>query len=147
RRLRPAGQVLCRGRDRYRPFHQREGPGDPGHPGHPHDHHLQGLRLTPYCHSFARSPGDAVRMGYPGIHTIRGMMGVAPLLWDKDGAIRPDTGLVGEPMLIRRRVARLGLTSDSIKAILLTHGHLDHAGNLAWARRWCGAPIHAHASE
>lgn len=86
-------------------------------------------------------------MGYPGIHTIRGVMGVCHLLVDQDGAVLLDTGLVGEPMLIRWRVARLGLTPDSIKAILLTHGHLDHAGNLAWARRWCGAPIHAHRSE
>jgi len=86
-------------------------------------------------------------MGYPGIHTIRGIMGVCHLLVDKDGAILLDTGLVGEPALIRRRVARLGLAPDAVKAILLTHGHLDHAGNLAWARRWCGAPIHAHANE
>jgi glyoxylase-like metal-dependent hydrolase (beta-lactamase superfamily II) len=86
-------------------------------------------------------------MGYPGIHTIRGMMGVCHLLVDSDGAVLLDTGLAGEPALIRRRVARLGLAPGSIKAILLTHGHLDHAGNLAWARRWCGAPIHAHRSE
>ena len=86
-------------------------------------------------------------MGYPGIHTIRGIMGVCHLLVDKDGAVLLDTGLVGEPALIRWRMARLGLAPGAIRAILLTHGHLDHAGNLAWARRWCGAPIHAHASE
>jgi glyoxylase-like metal-dependent hydrolase (beta-lactamase superfamily II) len=86
-------------------------------------------------------------MGYPGIHTIRGVMGVCHLLVDADGAVLLDTGLAGEPWLIRRRVARLGLTPGSIKAILLTHGHLDHAGNLAWAKHWCGAPIHAHPRE
>ena len=36
---------------------------------------------------------------------------------------------------------------DAIKAILLTHGHLDHAGNLAWAKAWSGAPIYAHPLE
>ena len=86
-------------------------------------------------------------MGHPGIHAIRGIMGVCHLLVDQDGAILLDTGLVGEPWLIRRRVARLGLSPDAVKAILLTHGHLDHAGNLAWAKRWCGAPIYAHALE
>jgi glyoxylase-like metal-dependent hydrolase (beta-lactamase superfamily II) len=86
-------------------------------------------------------------MGYPGIHTIRGLMGVCHLLVDRDGAILLDTGLVGESWLIRRRVARLGLTPEAIKAIVLTHGHLDHAGNLAWAKHWCGAPIYAHAYE
>jgi glyoxylase-like metal-dependent hydrolase (beta-lactamase superfamily II) len=87
-------------------------------------------------------------MGYPGIHSIRGVMGVCHLLVDTQRqAVLLDTGLVGEPWLIRRRVARLGLAASDIKAILLTHGHLDHAGNLAWAKAWTGAPIHAHPLE
>lgn len=87
-------------------------------------------------------------MGYPGIHTIRGVMGVCHLLVDAErNAVMLDTGLVGEPWLIQRRLRRLGLTQNAIKAILLTHGHLDHAGNLAWAKKWSGAPIHAHPAE
>jgi glyoxylase-like metal-dependent hydrolase (beta-lactamase superfamily II) len=87
-------------------------------------------------------------MGYPGIHTIRGIMGVAHLLVDAQRqAVLLDTGLAGEPWLIRRRVARLGLQATDIKAILLTHGHLDHAGNLAWAKDWTGAPVYAHPLE
>jgi glyoxylase-like metal-dependent hydrolase (beta-lactamase superfamily II) len=87
-------------------------------------------------------------MGYPGIHTIRGVMGVCHLLVDAEHrAVLLDTGLVGEPWLIRRRVARLGLAPGDIKAILLTHGHLDHAGNLAWAKAWSDAPIYAHPLE
>jgi glyoxylase-like metal-dependent hydrolase (beta-lactamase superfamily II) len=87
-------------------------------------------------------------MGYPGIHTIRGVMGVAHLLVDAQRqAVLLDTGLVGEPWLIRWRAARLGLKATDIKAILLTHGHLDHAGNLAWAKQWTGAPIYAHPLE
>ena len=43
--------------------------------------------------------------------------------------------------------ARLGLEPDAVKAILMTHGHLDHAGNLAWAKAWSGAPIYAHPLE
>ncbi len=87
-------------------------------------------------------------MGYPGIYTIRGVMGVCHLLVDAQReAVLLDTGLVGEPWLIRWRLARLGLKPDAIKAILLTHGHLDHAGNLAWAKAFTGAPIHAHPLE
>ena len=75
-------------------------------------------------------------MGYPGIHTIRGVMGVCHLLVDAErNAVLLDTGLVGEPLRIRRRMARLGLAPEAVKAILMTHGPLDHAGNLAWARR------------
>jgi glyoxylase-like metal-dependent hydrolase (beta-lactamase superfamily II) len=87
-------------------------------------------------------------MSYPGIYTIRGVMGVCHLLVDAEhNAVLLDTGLAGEPWLIRWRLARLGLKPDAVKAILLTHGHLDHAGNLAWAKAWCGAPIYAHPAE
>ena len=83
-----------------------------------------------------------------GIHTIRGLMGNCHLLVDERGeAVLLDTGLVGETMQIRRLMRRLGLEPSAIKAILLTHGHLDHVGNLAWAKRWTGAPVYAHPAE
>jgi len=86
-------------------------------------------------------------MGYPGIYTIRGVMGVCHLLVDDDGAVLLDTGLVGEPWLIQWRLQRLGLKPHDVKAILLTHGHIDHAGNLAWAKTWTGAPVYGHPLE
>jgi glyoxylase-like metal-dependent hydrolase (beta-lactamase superfamily II) len=86
-------------------------------------------------------------MGYPGIYTIRGIMGVCHLLVDGGGAVLLDTGLVGEPWLIRWRLKRLGLGPGDVRAILLTHGHLDHAGNLAWAKAFTAAPIYAHPLE
>jgi len=86
-------------------------------------------------------------MGYPGIYTIRGVMGVCHLLVDDDGAVLLDTGLVGEPLLIQWRLQRLGLKPHDVKAILLTHGHIDHAGNLAWAKAWTGAPVYGHPFE
>lgn len=83
-----------------------------------------------------------------GIHTIRGVMGVCHLLVDERGeAVLLDTGLVGEQWQIRRRLRRLGLGPRHVKAILMTHGHLDHSGNLAWAKAWTGAPIYAHPLE
>jgi glyoxylase-like metal-dependent hydrolase (beta-lactamase superfamily II) len=84
----------------------------------------------------------------PGIHTIRGVMGVCHLLVDdRGGAVLLDTGLIGEPWKIWWRLRRLGLGPDNVQAILLTHGHLDHAGNLAWAKTWTRAPIYAHPAE
>jgi glyoxylase-like metal-dependent hydrolase (beta-lactamase superfamily II) len=80
-------------------------------------------------------------------HTIRGIMGCCHVLVDDNGAVLLDTGLVGEPWFIRRCLRRLGLGPESVRAILLTHGHLDHAGNLAWAKTWCGAPVYAHPLE
>ena len=74
-------------------------------------------------------------------------MGCCFLLEDGDNSIMIDTGLFGETIFIRRLVRKLGLTPQSIKAILLTHGHLDHAGNLAWLKRWTGAKVFAHPAE
>lgn len=74
-------------------------------------------------------------------------MGYCHLLEDGDSSVMIDTGMVGEPFLIRRLVRRLGLKPNAVKAILLTHGHLDHAGNLAWLKEWTGARVLAHAEE
>jgi glyoxylase-like metal-dependent hydrolase (beta-lactamase superfamily II) len=74
-------------------------------------------------------------------------MGCCFLLEDGDNSLMIDTGLFGEPVFIRRLVGRLGLQPSSIKTILLTHGHLDHAGNLAWVKKWTGAKIYAHPAE
>ena len=83
----------------------------------------------------------------PNLHFIRGLMGCCFLLADGDASVMIDTGLVGETILVRRLVRKLGLTPQSIKAILLTHGHLDHAGNLARLKAWTGARVFAHAEE
>jgi len=74
-------------------------------------------------------------------------MGCCFLLADGDNSVMIDTGLFGESIFIRRLVRKLGLAPQSIKAILLTHGHLDHAGNLARLKRWTGAKVFAHPAE
>jgi len=81
------------------------------------------------------------------LHSIRGIMGCCHLLEDGNASVMIDTGMLGEPIFIRQLVRKLGLKPDSIKAILLTHGHLDHAGNLARLKQWSGATIHAHEEE
>jgi glyoxylase-like metal-dependent hydrolase (beta-lactamase superfamily II) len=83
----------------------------------------------------------------PGLYGIRGVMSVCHLLVDGPGAWMIDTGMVGEPVLIRRLLRRLGLGPRSVRGILLTHGHLDHAGNLAALKEWTGAPVYGHPAE
>ena len=74
-------------------------------------------------------------------------MGCCHLLEAGDASVMIDTGMVGEQIFIRRLVRKLGLKPQSIKAIFLTHGHLDHAGNLAWLKQWTGAKVLAHREE
>jgi glyoxylase-like metal-dependent hydrolase (beta-lactamase superfamily II) len=81
------------------------------------------------------------------LHSIRGIMGNCFLLADGDASAMIDTGMVGEPFLIRRLVRKLGLEPRFIKSILLTHGHIDHAGNLAWLKEWTSATVYAHREE
>jgi glyoxylase-like metal-dependent hydrolase (beta-lactamase superfamily II) len=63
-------------------------------------------------HSFAPGSLEFRAMGYPGIYTPC-VMGVCHLLVGDDSVVLLDTGLVGEPWLIRWR---------------LTHGHIDRRG-------------------
>ena len=88
-----------------------------------------------------------VRNAPLGIHPIRGIMGCCFLLLEGGAAVMIDTGLFGEMYLVRRLVRKLSLTPHSIKAILLTHGHLDHAGNLSRLKEWTGAKVFAHPAE
>jgi glyoxylase-like metal-dependent hydrolase (beta-lactamase superfamily II) len=83
----------------------------------------------------------------PGVYPIRGVMSVCHLLVEGRDAWLIDTGLVGEPALIRGKLRRLGLAPESVRGILLTHGHLDHAGNLAALKEWTGARVHGHPAE
>ena len=78
----------------------------------------------------------------PGLHPIRGATVTCHLLVDGRDAWVLDTGLIGEPLMIRRKLRRLGLDLSSVRGIVLTHGHLDHAGNLALLQRWTGAPVY-----
>lgn len=83
----------------------------------------------------------------PNLFPIRGVMGCCHFLYDGDQSVLLDTGLKGETIYLRWLFRRLRLPPGSLKAILLTHGHLDHAGNLAQIKDWTGAKIYAHPLE
>ena len=83
------------------------------------------------------------------IYPVRGLAATFHLLYDeaRHEAVVIDTGLVGEMPRLTRILRGIGLDWSGIKAILLTHGHLDHTGNLARLKELTGAPVLAHRSE
>jgi len=83
------------------------------------------------------------------LYPIRGWHGVFHLLHEVERreAILIDAGLMGEMGQLAALLAGLGLGWPNLRAILLTHGHLDHVGNLARIKQLSGAPIFAHPAE
>jgi glyoxylase-like metal-dependent hydrolase (beta-lactamase superfamily II) len=78
---------------------------------------------------------------------VRGMMSVPHVLVDADGAVLLDTGFPGDTRRIQRVMKEAGVGPRDVRAILLTHGHIDHAGCAAELKAWTGAPVYAHALE
>lgn len=83
----------------------------------------------------------------PGVHMVRGFMSVPHVLVEAEGAVLLDTGFPGDIARIRRVMNEAGVGARDVRAILLTHGHIDHAGNAAELREWTGAPVYAHPLE
>lgn len=83
----------------------------------------------------------------PGLIRVRGWMSVPHVLADGEGAVLLDTGFPGDAPRIRRAMEKAGIGPEEVRAILLTHGHIDHAGNAAELKAWTGAPVYAHRLE
>jgi glyoxylase-like metal-dependent hydrolase (beta-lactamase superfamily II) len=83
------------------------------------------------------------------IYPIRGLLGYFHLLHDVERreAVLIDAGLVDEMPRLAAALNRAGLEWRDIKAILLTHGHMDHTGHIARIKQLSGAPLLAHPAE
>lgn len=63
------------------------------------------------------------------------------------GCILVDTGLPGSAAKIGKALQRHGLRYGDIRLIVITHAHVDHAGEGARLRELSGAPIVAHRGD
>lgn len=69
------------------------------------------------------------------------------LLLDGDDVYLIDTGMGVSGRRIRKWFRMTGRQPSQLKAILLTHGHLDHAGCAESLRKWSGAPVYMNLAD
>jgi hydroxyacylglutathione hydrolase len=69
------------------------------------------------------------------------------LLVNPQGCILIDTGLPDTEKKIDNILKKLNLAFIDIKLIVVTHAHIDHAGNTAKIKSLSGAPVIAHEGD
>lgn len=65
----------------------------------------------------------------------------------ESSAVLVDTGLPVHASRVLDAVSRLGLEPGQLRAILLTHRHLDHCGSATALRQASGAPVVVHEAD
>ena len=64
-----------------------------------------------------------------------------------EGHVLIDTGFALRREDLKAWLRRADCEPGSLRLILLTHGHIDHAGSCAYLRKACDAPIAMHAGD
>ena len=82
-----------------------------------------------------------------GVHLIDGLRGSNVYLIADRRLILVDTAMPGNGEAVLGFIRRLGRAPDELEYIVITHGHIDHAGGAAELRRLTGARVVAHPEE
>ncbi|MCL4489588.1 MAG: MBL fold metallo-hydrolase [Chloroflexi bacterium] len=82
-------------------------------------------------------PIRSLRAGVANAHIIAGPKGVVVI----------DAGMPGHAQHILNAVHRLGRSPEDVRLILLTHGHIDHAGSALALKRLTRARIALHSAD
>jgi beta-lactamase superfamily II metal-dependent hydrolase len=93
-----------------------------------------------------------------GLFLMSNVLQISPQLWQlkmgmvnaylletSDGVLLVDAGWPNKTEAIFKAVRESGHNPEDIRHLVLTHGHIDHAGSAAEVRRRTGARTYAHA--
>lgn len=66
---------------------------------------------------------------------------------DGTGVMLIDAGYPGDREAVLASLRQLGYGAGDVRAILLTHAHIDHLGSAIWFASEHGTPVYCHADE
>ncbi|MBW0019639.1 MAG: MBL fold metallo-hydrolase [Mycobacterium sp.] len=81
------------------------------------------------------------------VHLARGHAVNWTLVTDDTGVVLIDAGYPGDRDEVLASLRKLGYGPPDVRAILLTHAHIDHLGSAIWFAREHGTPVYCHADE
>jgi glyoxylase-like metal-dependent hydrolase (beta-lactamase superfamily II) len=81
------------------------------------------------------------------VHFVRGKAVNWVLVTDDTGVMLIDAGYPGDREDVLASLRQLGYEAGDVRAILLTHAHVDHLGSAIWFANEHGTPVYCHADE
>lgn len=69
------------------------------------------------------------------------------LVTDDSGVMLIDAGFPGSRADVVGSLRQLGYRAADVRAILLTHAHIDHLGSAIWFAKTHGTPVYCHRDE
>ena len=69
------------------------------------------------------------------------------LVTDDSGVMLIDAGYPGDRADVLASLGALGYHAADVRAVLLTHAHVDHLGAAIWLAKTHGTPVYCHADE
>jgi glyoxylase-like metal-dependent hydrolase (beta-lactamase superfamily II) len=81
------------------------------------------------------------------VHLAQGHAVNWTLVADDTGVVLIDAGYPGDRADVLASLRKLGYDAGDLRAILLTHAHIDHLGSAIWFAGEHGTPVFCHADE
>jgi glyoxylase-like metal-dependent hydrolase (beta-lactamase superfamily II) len=81
------------------------------------------------------------------VHLARGDAVNWLLVADERGVLLIDAGYPGDRGDVLASLRQLGYQAGDVRAILLTHAHIDHLGSAIWFAKTHGTPVFCHPDE
>jgi glyoxylase-like metal-dependent hydrolase (beta-lactamase superfamily II) len=81
------------------------------------------------------------------VHFARGQAVNWVLVTDDTGVMLIDAGYPGDREDVLASLRQLGYDAGDVRAILLTHAHIDHLGSAIWFAGEYDTPVYCHADE